>query len=72
MANRDEMIMNIDLNDKPVEITEGYLLRDLLKQFGYQRCAVIINGKHILLKDYESCILKNNDKVKLVRILGGG
>ena len=66
------MIMNIVLNDIPVEMPDGSLLRDLLKQFGHQRCAVIINGKHILLKDYESFILKNDDKVKLVRILGGG
>jgi sulfur carrier protein len=64
--------MNIVLNDKPVEIQEGSLLRDLLNQYGYKKCAVIINGKHILLKNYESCILKNDDKIKLVRILGGG
>jgi sulfur carrier protein len=64
--------MNIVLNDKTVEIPEDYLLRDLLAQYGYRKCAVIINGRHILLKDYESCILKDNDKVKLVRILGGG
>jgi sulfur carrier protein len=64
--------MNIILNDKPVEMPEGYLLRDLLVQYGYRKCAVIINGRHILLKDYESWILKNDDKVKIVRILGGG
>ena len=64
--------MNIVLNDKTVEIPEDYLLRDLLAQYGYRKCAVIINGKHVLLKDYESCILKNGDKIKLVRILGGG
>lgn len=66
------MIMNIYVNDKPFEITEGLLLGDLLKLFGYQRCVVIINGKHILLKDYSSCKLIKNDNVKLVRILGGG
>ena len=66
------MIMNIYLNDEPVEIKEECLLGDLLKQFGYQRCAAIINGKHVLLKDYPSHILKKDDKVKLVRILGGG
>ncbi len=64
--------MNIVLNDNPVEIPEGSLLRDLLSQYGYRKCAVIINGRHILLKDYESWILKNDDKVKIVRILGGG
>lgn len=64
--------MNIVLNDKPVEMQEGSLLRDLLAQYGYGKCAVIINGRHILLKDYESRILKNDDKVKIVRILGGG
>jgi thiamine biosynthesis protein ThiS len=64
--------MNIVLNDKPVEIPEGTLLRDLLAEYGYRKCAVIINGRHILLKDYESCILKKDDNIMLVRILGGG
>jgi thiamine biosynthesis protein ThiS len=64
--------MNIVLNDKPVELPEGYLLKDLMAQYGYKKCAVIINGKHILLKDYESCILKKDDNILLVRILGGG
>lgn len=64
--------MNIYINDKPVEITEGFLLGDLLKQFGYKRPAVIINGKHILIRDYASFILKKDDNVKIIRILGGG
>jgi sulfur carrier protein len=72
MAYGKEMIMNILINEKPVEIPEGLVVRDLINQFGYRRCAVIINGRHILLKDYGSCILKNDDNVKLVRILGGG
>jgi thiamine biosynthesis protein ThiS len=72
MAAGNEMIMNIFINDKQVEIADDLLLIDLLKQFGYQKSVAIINGKHILQKDYASYILKKDDKVKLVRILGGG
>jgi sulfur carrier protein len=67
-----EMIMKIFVNDKQVEAAEGLLLSDLIKQFDYQKYVAIINGKHILLKDYSSRILIENDNVKLVRILGGG
>jgi thiamine biosynthesis protein ThiS len=72
MAAGNEMIMNIFINDKQVEIADDLLLVDLLKQFGHQKSVAIINGKHILLKDYESYVLKKDDKLKLVRILGGG
>lgn len=64
--------MNIYLNEKPVEITEGLIVCDLIKQLGYRKCAVIINGKHVLLKDYASRILSEDDIVKIVVILGGG
>ena len=64
--------MNIYINDKPVEVAEDLLLCDLLKHLDYQRCVAIINGKHILFKDYGSRVLLKNDNVKLVRILGGG
>jgi thiamine biosynthesis protein ThiS len=64
--------MNINLNDKQVEIADDMVLGDLLQQFRYKKCAVIINGKHILLNDYSSHILKEEDNVKIVLILGGG
>jgi thiamine biosynthesis protein ThiS len=66
------MKMKVIVNDKQAEIAEDLPLCDLLKQLDYQRCVVIINGKHILLKDYSSRILSANDNIKLVRILGGG
>ncbi len=72
MAAGNEMTMNIFVNDKQVEIADDLLLVDLLKQFGYQKSVAIINGKHILQKDYGLYILKQDDNVKLVRILGGG
>jgi len=64
--------VNIIVNNKQIEVAEGVLLCDLIKQFDYRLCVVIINGKHILLKDYSTLILNENDIVKMVRILGGG
>jgi len=64
--------MNILLNDTALELPDDYCLKDLLKLKRYRRAAVIINDKHILIRDYESVILKNNDVVKIVRISGGG
>lgn len=64
--------MDIIVNNKQTEIAENLPLADLLKQLDYQRCVVIINGKHILLKDYSSRILNAGDNIKLIRILGGG
>ncbi|HDZ40524.1 MAG TPA: MoaD/ThiS family protein [Bacteroidetes bacterium] len=64
--------MNILLNDTTIEIPDDYCLKDLLKLKGYRRAAVIINDKHILIREYEKVILKNNDAVKIVRISGGG
>lgn len=64
--------MKVIVNSKLTEIAENLPLADLLKQLDYQRCVVIINGKHILLKDYSCRILNADDDIKLVRILGGG
>ena len=64
--------MNILLNDTAIELPDDYCLKDLLELKRYRRAAVIINDKHILRRDYENVILKNNDVVKIVRISGGG
>ncbi len=64
--------MNVIVNNKLTEIAENLPVADLLKQLDYQKCVVIINGKHVLLKDYSSRILNEGDNIKLIRILGGG
>ena len=64
--------MKVIVNNKGLEVAEDLPLVELLKQLDYRRCAVIINGKHILLKNYSSIILSENDNVNIIRILGGG
>ena len=72
MAVGKVIIMKIRVNDQQVEVAEGLMLCDLIKQFDHHKCVAIINGKHILLRDYSSRILLKDDNVKILRILGGG
>ncbi len=66
--------MRITVNNNEVEIEETTTAIDLLLQMGYKKHAasVWVNGKQLLLAQYESYTFNEGDTVKLIRILGGG
>jgi sulfur carrier protein len=62
------------LNGQPFEIIENYSIAQLLEQCNLtgQRLAVEINQNIIPRSQFESYFLANNDKVEIVRAIGGG
>jgi len=66
--------MNILLNGEPRDITEGTTLSELLVELemSQQRIAVEINLNIIPRSQHAETILKTDDKVEVVRAIGGG
>ncbi|MBL1261783.1 MAG: sulfur carrier protein ThiS [Thiotrichaceae bacterium] len=66
--------MKIQLNGEPREITDGTTLSTLLEQLemAQQRIAVEINLSIIPRSQYVETVLQADDKIELVRAIGGG
>ena len=65
--------MKITVNNKTVEVPENFTLSMLLEQKNIgSSVAVFINGKQLLMKEYDIYKLKENDSIKIIRPLGGG
>jgi len=66
--------MIVNVNNKKEEIPENSTVMDLLesKNLKNRKVSVWVNGKQLLIKEYEDYKLKNNDKIKILKIVGGG
>ncbi len=65
--------MDIQVNGKPQSIPEDYTVSMLLHHMNYPKSvAVFINGRQVLLGEYDDFGLNERDVVKIIRILGGG
>ncbi len=66
--------MNIVLNGASHALPESAHLGDLLAQLGLsgQRLAIELNGDIVPRSQHESTLLKDGDKVEIVRAIGGG
>lgn len=66
--------MNIRVNGDEREVDENISVLDLLALLNYNRAktAVWIDGRQLLLSEYDSYVLAQGCEVKLLRILGGG
>jgi len=66
--------MIVNVNNKKEEIPENSTVMDLLesKNLKNRKVSLWVNGKHLLIKEYEVYKLKNNDKIKILKIVGGG
>ena len=64
----------IQLNGKKVIIKSNYSLFDLLKKHKLinKKVAIEHNGEIIPKIKYKTKNLKNNDKIEIVRFIGGG
>lgn len=67
-------MVQILLNGEPFEITDNCSIASLLEQCELtgQRLAVELNQNIIPRSQFESYFLANNDKVEIVRAIGGG
>jgi len=66
--------MLIEFNGLETEINETDTPRALITRFNLTgaHTAVWINGKQLLLHDYDTKNFSPGDKVKIIRLLGGG
>ncbi len=66
--------MIVNVNNKKEEIPENSTVMDLLesKNLKNRKVSVWVNGNQLLIKEYEDYKLKNNDKIKILKIVGGG
>lgn len=65
--------ITVSVNNGQEELEKGAMVGHLLKSKGLNsRVAVWVNGKQLLLKEYENTQLSEGDHVKILRIVGGG
>jgi sulfur carrier protein len=67
------MSLTININGKETKTKEG-CLNDLLKELNINssNIAIDVNGTIINKTEYVNLILKENDKIEIVRFMGGG
>jgi sulfur carrier protein len=66
--------MKVKINGKEKQLDDGLTVKHLLKQLNipFETVVVELNGDIIYKEEYEKVILKDNDKVEIVRFVGGG
>lgn len=65
--------MDILVNGKIVHVIENITVAKLLSELGYsQSVAVFVNSTQLWLRDYTDHILQKNDRIRIIRPMGGG
>lgn len=65
--------MKVIVNKKKIDLPKGSSLIDLLNHLKWSKAiAVFINGKQLLISEYDNYILENNDIIKIFKLSGGG
>lgn len=65
--------MNVKINNKAENIPEEINIPELLKSRHMRtNSAVWVNGRQLLLREYSTYLIKENDEIKLLPIIGGG
>jgi len=67
-------VAKIQLNGDPYEINSGTNLIELLNRLKIQKnkVAIEVNGEIIEKNNYSNLILNRDDKVEIVKFIGGG
>lgn len=66
--------MEIQLNGEARELSDSSSLGDLIRELGLQpeRIAIELNHEVIRKPDWETTVLKENDRIEVVHFVGGG
>lgn len=66
--------MQVTANGEPISLPEGAVLPDLFEALGVRARWVVaeVNGAPIDRSDMESTVLREGDRVELVRAVAGG
>jgi sulfur carrier protein len=66
--------MQILVNGQPIETRDGLTVEDLLRELGVRRefTAVALNREVTARSAYETTVLRDGDRVEIVRPMAGG
>lgn len=66
--------MNVTVNGKPMDLPDGLTIEDLLVRLAVPRqfTAVALNREITPKATYAAAVLREGDKVEIVRPMGGG
>ncbi len=64
--------MTLTINNKETFIKEGTSVAGLLEEMNYHSAVVFVNDRKLNMTELEGWILAESDRVKIIRILGGG
>ena len=66
--------MQVTVNGKPMELRDGLTIDGLLEQLAVKRqfTAVALNREVTPKSDYAITVLREGDKIEIVRPMGGG
>lgn len=65
--------MQILMNGSKIEVSKDMTVGQLLRQMGYSRSvAVFQNGSQLLMMHYDDKRLAENDRIRIIRPMGGG
>ena len=65
--------MIVYFNNKAMKVKNEINVDDVLSLYeGKEHMAVWLNGNHLTLSEFKETVLTSNDRLKVVRIRGGG
>ena len=64
--------MNVILNKKETELPSEMTVAQLITEKQLKRAAVWVNGVQLLASQYENWIIKEDDNIKILRVVAGG
>ena len=67
------MDIHVIVNNKNTRLPEGTLLSELLQKNAYEgRVSVWIDEVQLLAADYPTRVLFDGEKIRIIRLVGGG
>jgi sulfur carrier protein len=65
--------LEVNVNNEILSIPNDYTISMLLQHIQFSKSvAIFINGRQLLMREYEHYPLNEGDKIKIIRLLGGG
>ena len=65
--------VQVIVNEKSIDIPNDFKMMDLLNYLDFTKSvAIFVNGKQLLLAEYKSFKLKEDNKIRIIKPLGGG
>jgi len=65
--------MIVIINNKEEHLPDGITVSELIKYKGYKgKTSIWVNDRHLLLSEYDTFVIHENDILKKVTIVAGG